>query len=139
MSWRVTEIRVVLDTNVIISAIFWRGSPYKVMKKALQREFDLVTSTAILEEVSDRLGNKFDMPAEEIKKLLDILLSHSHLVEPKTKVNAVKEDEADNKIIECAIDGKAEFIVTGDHHLLKLKEYRGIRIITPTELLETLG
>ncbi|MEE8359022.1 MAG: putative toxin-antitoxin system toxin component, PIN family [Candidatus Hydrothermarchaeales archaeon] len=134
-----TDIRVVADTNVIISGIFWRGSPYKVMKKALQKEFFLVTSTAILEEVSERLKHKFKLPEEEIEKLMDILLSYSNLVEPDIKVNAVKADEKDNKIIECALDGRASFIVTGDSHLLELKNYKNIRIITPTELLRILG
>jgi len=134
----VTDIRVVLDTNVIISAIFWRGSPYRVMKKALQRDFILVISPDILEEVSERLKYKFDLPRDEIETLTNILLSYSDIVEPTTKVNVVKADENDNKIIECAIDGEADFIVTGDHHLLELKSYKSIKIITPAEFLELL-
>lgn len=133
-----TDIRVVLDTNVIISAIFWRGSPYRVMKKALQRDFILVISPDILEEVSERLKHKFNLPREEIEILMNILLSYSDIVEPTTKVDVVKADENDNKIIECAIDGKADFIVTGDHHLLELKSYKSIKIITPAEFLELL-
>ncbi|RLF60637.1 MAG: putative toxin-antitoxin system toxin component, PIN family [Thermoplasmata archaeon] len=133
-----TDIRVVLDTNVIISAIFWRGSPYRVMKKALQRDFILVISPDILEEVSERLKYKFDLPRDEIETLTNILLSYSDIVEPTTKVNVVKADENDNKIIECAIDGEADFIVTGDHHLLELKSYKSIKIITPAEFLELL-
>ncbi len=133
-----TDIRVVLDTNVIISAIFWRGSPYRVMRKALQRDFILVISPDILKEVSERLKHKFNLPREEIEILMNILLSYSDIVEPTTKVNVVKADENDNKIIECAIDGKADFIVTGDHHLLELKSYKSIKIITPAEFLELL-
>ena len=133
-----TDIRVVLDTNVIISAIFWRGAPYKVMKKALQRDFILVISPDILEEVSERLKHKFNLPREEIETLMNILLSYSDIVEPTTKVNVVKADENDNKIIECAIDGEADFIVTGDHHLLELKSYKSIKIITPAEFLKLL-
>ena len=133
-----TDIRVVLDTNVIISAIFWRGSPYRVMKKALQRDFILVISPDILEEVSERLKYKFNLPRDEIETLTNILLSYSDIVEPTTKVNVVKADENDNKIIECAIDGEADFIVTGDHHLLELKSYKSIKIITPAEFLELL-
>ncbi len=133
-----TDIRAVLDTNVIISAIFWRGAPYKVMKKALQRDFILVISPDILEEVSERLKHKFNLPREEIETLMNILLSYSDIVEPTTKVNVVKADENDNKIIECAIDGEADFIVTGDHHLLELKSYKSIKIITPAEFLKLL-
>ena len=133
-----TDIRAVLDTNVIISAIFWRDSPYRVMRKALQRDFILVISPDILEEVSERLKHKFNLPREEIEILMNILLSYSDIVEPTTKVDVVKADENDNKIIECAIDGKADFIVTGDHHLLELKSYKSIKIITPAEFLELL-
>ncbi len=133
-----TDIRVVLDTNVIISAVFWRGSPYKVMRKVLRGELTLVTSTAILEEVMDRLQNKFNLPAEEAEKLRDILLTHSLLIEPTTKLKAVKADEKDNKIVECAVDGRADFIVTGDSHILNLEEYRGIKIVTPAGLLKII-
>lgn len=133
-----TDIRVVLDTNVIISAVFWRGSPYKVTRKILRGELTLVTSTAILEEVIDRLQNKFNLPAEETEKLRAILLTHSLLVEPTTKLRAVKADEKDNKIVECAVDGRADFIVTGDTHILELEEYSGIRIVTPAGLLRAL-
>lgn len=133
-----TDIKAVLDTNVIISAIFWRGSPYKVMKKALQKEFVFVTSTDILEEVSERLENKFNLPPEEIGRLMDILLSYSSLINPTTKVNAVKADEKDNMIVECAIDGKADVIVTGDRHLLDLEDYKSIKIISPTDFMKTI-
>lgn len=134
-----TETRAVLDTNIIISATFWRGAPYMVIKKALLREFVLITSVAILDEVSGRLEHKFNLPHAEIEKLLDILLGYSELVEPVAKVNAVKADEKDNKIIECAIDGRADLIVTGDGHLLNLNNYGDIKIITPSELLKILA
>lgn len=134
-----TELRAVLDTNIIISATFWRGAPYRVIRKALLREFVLITSAAILDEVSGRLEHKFNLPHAEIEKLLDILLGYSELVEPAAKVNAVKADEKDNKIIECAIDGRADLIVTGDGHLLKLNNYGDTKIITPSELLKILA
>ena len=133
-----TDIRAVLDTNVIISAIFWRGAPYKVMKKALQGDFVLVISLDILEEVSERLRHKFNLPTEEIETLTNILLSYSNIVEPTTKVNVVKADENDDKIIECAIDGEADFIVTGNQHLPELGSYKRIKITTPAEFLKLL-
>ncbi len=108
------------------------------MKKALQKEFVLVISTDILEEVSERLENKFNLPPEEIGSLMDILLSYSSVVNPTTKVNVVKADEKDNMIVECAIDGKADFIVTGDRHLLDLKDYKSTKIITPADFLNIL-
>jgi len=60
------------------------------------------------------------------------------LVEPKEKFNTIKDDPSDNKIIECAKEGKSDFIITNDNHLLKLKEFEGIRIVTPKEFLKQL-
>ena len=92
--------RAVLDTNIVISSVFWEGKPY---------------------EVVDRLRNKFQFPEDNIQQLVDILLTYSHLVETTSKFDVVR-DKKDNKILECAFDGKADYIVTGDQDLLEMKE-----------------
>lgn len=130
--------RVVIDTNIIISSVFWRGRPYEVVRKGILKEYQLVISNAILDEVVDKLRNKFHFPEEGIQKLADILLIHSHLIEPTSKFDIVR-DKNDNKIIECAFDGKADYIVTGDPDLLSIKEFRGIKIITAKEFLDELS
>jgi len=130
-------IRVVPDTNVLISSIFWKGSPYLVIKEGLLGNCQLILSSEILDEAVEKLRNKFKFPEEKISEFTELLLSHSHLVKTKTEIN-VARDKDDNKIIECAIDGKADYIVTGDPDLLVLKKYKNIKIATAREFLEEL-
>ena len=129
--------RVVADTNIIISSVFWRGNPYEVVRRGILGEYQLVTSAEILDEVVDRLRNKFQFPEEGIQQLIDILLTYCHVIEPTSKFDAVR-DKKDNKIIECAFDGHADYIVTGDLDLLELKEFRGIKIRNAKKFLEEI-
>lgn len=130
-------IRVVADTNIIISSVFWKGYPHEVIRKGMAGDYQLITSTEILDEIVEKLGNKFQFPKEETRQLIDILLTYCHVIEPVSKFNVIR-DKSDNKVIECAFDGKAQFIITGDSDLLDLKEFRGIRIRTAKDFLEGL-
>ena len=101
---------------------------------------DLHTATRndeILDEVVDRLRNKFQFPEESIQELIDILMTYCHIVEVTSKFDVVR-DKKDNKIIECAFDGKVDYIVTGDPDLLVLKNFRGIKIVKAKEFLEMI-
>ena len=95
----------------------------------------MVASAEILDEVANKLRTKFKFPEESIQELVDIILTHSLIVEPTSKFVVVR-DKSDNKVIECAFDGKADYIVTGDPDLLDLKEFKSTRIITAKEFLE---
>ena len=130
-------IRVLLDTNIIISSVFWRGNPYEVVRKGILGEYQLVISAEILDEVVDKLRNKFKFPEESIQGLIDILMIYCHIVDVKSKFDVVR-DKKDNKIVECAFDGKVNYIVTGDPDLLVLKEFREIKIITSRKFLEEI-
>ena len=92
-------------------------------------------SAEILDEVVDKLRNKFKFPEESIQELIDILMTYCHITDVTSKFDVVR-DKKDNKIVECAFDSKADYIVTGDPDLLVLKKFRGIKIITATEFLE---
>ena len=131
-------IRAVPDTNIIISAVFWRGNPNEVIRKGILREYQLVMSAEILEEVAGKLRNKFKFPEESTQELIDILQAYCQIVEVTSKFDVVR-DEKDNKILECATDGKADYIITGDLDLLDLKEFRGIKIVTAKRFLEENG
>ncbi len=133
MYWKM--IRAVLDTNIIISSVFWKGNPHEVVRKGILGEFQMVMSAAIMEEITDKLRNKFKFPETGIQELIDILLTYGHIVEPSSRFNVVR-DKKDDKILECAFDGKADYIVTGDPDLLELKEFRGVRIVTAKDFLE---
>ena len=128
-------IRVLPDTNIIISSIFWRGNPYEVVRKGILGEYQLVISAEILDEVVDKLRNKFKFPEESIQELIDVLMTYCQIVDVKSKFDVVR-DKKDNKIVECAFDGKADYIVTGDPDLLVLKEFKGIKIVKAKEFLE---
>ncbi len=128
-------IRAVLDTNIFISALFWKGAPYEVLKAGLDGKFTLLISTAILRELEERLKNKFHFPDDDTNEFLEIITLHSYIGEPKTLLKAVKADPTDNKIVECAVSGQAHFIVSGDRHLLDLRGYDGIKIVTARQFL----
>ncbi len=131
-------IRAVLDTNIIISSIFWKGNPHEAVRRGILGGYKLVASAAIIDEITNKLRSKFQFPEKAIQDLVSILLTYGHIVEPISKFDAVR-DKTDNKVLECAFDGKADFIVTGDPDLLILKEFKGIKIVTVKEFLESIS
>jgi uncharacterized protein len=127
--------RVVLDTNVLVSAIISDGKSRALLKKAITNQYRLVTSELILNELTVVLSRpKFKTPPNEVQQATTALNKTADVICVKTKIKAVKADPKDDMIIETAIDGKASIIVTGDSHLLALKKYQRIRIITVEEM-----
>ena len=135
------KIRIVADTNIFISGIFWEGNfSSQVIDLWKGGKIELVSSLPIVEEIVRNLrGFKIEMDEENVKEWEQIILENAILVEPSEKLDIVKEDPDDNKFLEAAIVGNAEFIVTQDKHLLKLKGFQRIKIVTPKEFLEILG
>ncbi|MBS3119404.1 putative toxin-antitoxin system toxin component, PIN family [Candidatus Woesearchaeota archaeon] len=132
--------KVVLDTNVLVSAsISKAGNPNRIFRLALQNKITFFTTADILEELEGVLRVKFKWPQDIIRTYLAIILKHAILTKTKHKLNIVKRDPADNKILECAASCKADYIITGDNHLLDLKEFRETKIITPKEFLNKLN
>jgi uncharacterized protein len=126
--------RVVLDTNVFLSAFTFGGKPEIVFEMARAGSLQLVVSTPILAELASILSGKFAWPDEEIREALMVIGRHADLVKPGTRLQ-VLYDDADNRVLECAVDGHAEWIVSGDRHLLNLREFRGIRIVRVSDFL----
>ena len=131
--------RVVLDTNVFISAIFWRGSPHKIVEMALNGRIKVMTSVDILAELQEVMKNKFNASDEFIQDQLNAIMTYAELTSPNKKVRAVNADPDDNKILECALSSNADFIVSGDSHLTTLNEYNGIEILSPKEFCEFIN
>lgn len=132
-------IRAVLDTNVLVSAIISDGTARELLKKAIANQYRIVTSELILKELQTVLSRpKFKTSKKEITKITGTLRKTVDVVDVKTRIEAVKEDPKDNMLIETALDGEAQIIVTGDHHLLELKHYDEIKIITIQEMLTRL-
>jgi len=127
-------MKVVLDTNIFISGIFWKGSSNRVITNWKEGKFTLVTSLEAVSEIIKILKDfKIKLSDEMIKEWVDLIVRNSMIVEPKEKIAIVKDDPKDNIFIETAVAGNADYIVSQDNHLLKLKDFRGIKIITPDE------
>jgi putative PIN family toxin of toxin-antitoxin system len=132
-------LRVVLDTNVLVSAIISDGKPRELFRKGIESQFSIVTSDPMLKELSRVLRRpKFKTNPIEIHRITLALLSSTEVVSVKTKLKVVKEDPKDDMVIETAYDGRADFIVTGDSHLLELESFRGIKITTVEKALKLL-
>ena len=129
-------MRVVLDTNVLISSLLWsQGIPARVVALARQGRIHSVTSSVLLEELRRVLEEKMGFPPESLREALEIVIEHSEIVAPLCPVQVIQADPDDDRVLECAVEGKAEAIVTGDQHLLKLESFQSIPIVTPREFL----
>jgi putative PIN family toxin of toxin-antitoxin system len=123
-------LRVVFDTNVLISAIISDGRPRELLMKGISKEFAIVTSDLLLRELGTVLRRpKFKTDEDEIHRIILALMQVAEVVEVVSKFNLVKEDPKDDVVVETAYDGKANFIVSGDRHLLALNSFRGIKIV----------
>lgn len=132
-------LRVVLDTNVLMSAIISDGKPRELFAKGIESKFAIVTSDLMLKELARVLRRpKFKTSPSEISRITLALLSSAEVVSVKTKLEVVKEDPKDDMVVETAYDGHADFIVTGDGHLIELGSFREIKIITVEKALELL-
>lgn len=132
-------IKVVIDTNVFISGIFWKGNYCSKIIEAWKFEsITMVSSLEIIEELGEILKDfKIQMPEEMIKEWQNKIIENSILVKPREKLDIVKNDPKDNKFFEAAITGNAEYIISQDKkHILSIKEYKGIKTISPEEFLQ---
>jgi len=129
-------VRVVFDTNIFISAFVIPGClAEKAILKIIEEEDSLLISKDIIDEVLSVLSSKFGRDREALSHVAVILSGLAELVTPAGRVKIFK-DEPDNRILECAIYGKAGLLVTGDKEILQLREYRGVKIISLKEYLE---
>ena len=136
-------IKAVFDTNTILSGVLWSGNESRLIELAEIDQLELYTSQEILREVErvleyDRIQKilaKSDLTQEEI---IEKITELSHVVNPAEKIDVIKADTSDNRILECAIAGEVHYIVSGDEHLLKLKDFRNIRIVRSRELLDEI-
>ena len=131
------KTKATLDTNILISALGWKGKPKQVFAKVLEGEIELVISDRQFDELERVLDYpKFRFTEEQKKRIKALGLSVATLVKPEEKISVIKEDPDDNMVLECGVAGKVDYIVTGDQDLLNLKEFRGIKIRASKEFLE---
>jgi uncharacterized protein len=128
-------MRVVFDTNVFVSAFITPGSQgERALALARQRRCDLCTSIAILTETARTLRVKFDQTVGDIKGALRLISRAAEVTRPRARLS-VLAGAADNRVLECAVAAHADVIVTGDRHLLALKQYEGIAIVRLADFL----
>lgn len=133
------KLKVVFDTNIYISAIIFGGNPRHCLELAREKTIYNFVSKSILLEVAEKLRDKFEWEENEIQGVIVGILRYSIVVSPGYKVNIVKEDEEDNRILECAQEGKVDMIISGDkRHLLSLGRFGDILIVSAKELLVML-
>ncbi len=133
-------MRVVLDTNVLVSAlIFPGGTPELAYRLVLEERIQLVTSRTLLAELGSVLEAKFGWDPARVEQAVGQLARVGFVVEPTTTVTEIVADDADNRVLEAAVAGNAATIVSGDRHLLTLGEWREIQIQTPADFLQGLG
>ena len=137
-------MKITLDTNVLISATFWHGDSEKIIEKVEGKDIELILSKEIIEEFArvlryKEIQEKVKNKNLEMKMTVEKIISISKIVEPIERLKIVEDDPDDNKFLECAKLGKVDFIVSSDNHLLKLKEFEGIKIITPKEFVKIIN
>ena len=133
-------MRVVFDTNIVASASFWRGNPFDCLKAWAQGKCEAVVSPALLAEYHETMtGLSVRYAARKPVKWADVLAESALLVFPTDRATGATPDPDDEMILECALAGEADYIVTGDKkHLQALREFQNIRIVSPAEFLSLL-
>ena len=132
------KIKAVLDTNIFISAILYGGNPRTCLELARNNEIRLITSRPILLELAQKLKEKFDWENSDIRETIEGIGKFATIVEPQEQVDLIDQDPKDNRVLECAKEAKADFIISGDKkHILSLREFEGIEIVSSQEFLST--
>lgn len=132
-------MKVVLDTNILISAAIAKGKPHMLLIKGISNEIAVITSRQLLKEFREVISRpKFKLSVSERDKFISTVKRTVELVKVKSNFKVIKEDPDDNDVLNAAYDGKADYIVSGDPDLLNLKEFRGIKIVTVSKMLKIL-
>ncbi len=127
----------VLDTNVLLSGVGWKGKPYQCLELARAGTIDAVVCPEILDELTEKLRTRLHFTPERINATLTDLLSVLTVVKIANQLHGISTDPDDDKILECAVVASATHIVTGDRkHLLPLSQYRNIPIVSPAEFIQ---
>lgn len=134
------KLRVVFDTNVYFSAFTHPlGPPFRIWEKAVKGDFVLLLSSAILRETAHVLRDVLKWQEADVVAHLKLVAKVAEIVSPTIAFRVIADDPTDDRILECAVSGGADLIVSGDRHLRKLRSFRNIGIVQPRDFLRTLG
>lgn len=130
------KVKVVIDTKVFISGLNFAGKPGEILELLTKDEVEVYISSFILSELESILKGRFEWADEQVNKVLDLIKAKAIEVKPDLRLSVIKEKDADNRILECAVEGKVDYIISGDkRHILPLKEYEGTKILSPDRFL----
>ena len=130
-------MKIVLDANIFLSSLFWGGNPRIVLERAIRKLDELFITDEILDEIEAVIGRpKFHAGKNEIEYYIKSIEEIANKIVVKKRIKNVSRDKTDNKYIECGIAGNVDYIITGDIHLLEIKQYNNIKIVTAKEYLE---
>ncbi|MCY3911724.1 MAG: putative toxin-antitoxin system toxin component, PIN family [Chloroflexi bacterium] len=133
-------MRVVLDTNVIVSGLNFPGNERLLLDLALRGRIELYLSPFILDEVFGVLARKFGWADDDVQQALRRLRQAATVIHPPRFTDVIEGDHADNRVLECAVAVSADYLVTGDRrHLLPIGEHRGVRILRSPQFISALG
>ncbi len=133
-------LKVVFDTNIYLSAIIFGGSPRVCLEAAREKRIELYVSRALLLELAQVLREKFNWNSSEIREAIKGIGYFARIVTGERIIMAIKSDVSDNMVLEAAIAAKANFIISGDKkHLLSLKEFEGIKIISAADFVKSIS
>ena len=124
-------MKAVFDTNVLVAAFVTEGVCAKLLGRARRKQLNLVISPFIVKEFENVLLKKFSASKEQIRTATKLISEAAQIVSQASMVSGICRDSDDDQILSCALSTKADYLVTGDFDLLELKEFHGIRILTP--------
>ena len=128
--------KVVLDTNIYLSAILFGNKPEEIINLGKTGKIQVLVSEEILAEIAGILKRKFKWDDFLISDVIESIREYAILITPSKTVHVIKLHEPDNRILECALEGKADYIVSGDkRHILPLKEYERIKVLSASEFI----
>ena len=134
-------MRLVLDTNIVLSALLWGGTPYRLLQLAMDGEVQLFTSPVLAAELRNilvraHLAVKLAEKGTTADAVTALYLEFARAVSPLSVPRVVPDDADDDHVVACAVAAKADIIVSGDKHLLNLREYQGIRMLTAAQAVQ---
>ena len=130
-------MRVILDTNVFISGVFFSGPPYRILEAWRDGKLQLVASQEILEEyqrVGETLAEQF--PGVNLQPIIDLVTTNAEVFPNQVLPESICEDPDDDKFIACALAGRCRVIISGDRHLLKVSGFRGLTVMSPRRFID---
>lgn len=133
-----SSVKVVLDTNILISGLGFRGKPRRILDLALDTTDQVlaITSPILLAELEDVITKKFPRLIDQVRPINRKIRKRFKIVRPEKTIRILNDD--DNRVLEAAIEGKCDFIVTGDKELLELRSYKRIKIVTVDQFLNLI-